>query len=70
MRWQGRRDSDDAGDRSYDEVGNNDGPGGSGTRFPVGGTGIIAILAIIGIAVLLGVDPRAILWRAGSAIQL
>ncbi len=80
MRWQGRRESGNVEDRRYDEGGYNDGSsGGSGTPFPggggfqipmgqggPGGIGIIGILVIVGIALLLGVDPRVILNGGGG----
>ena len=79
MRWQGRRESDNIEDRRYDEGGYNDGPGG-GFPFPggggfqipmgleggIGGGGIIGLLVIVGIALLLGVDPRVILGGGGG----
>ena len=79
MRWQGRRESDNIEDRRYDEGGYNDGPGG-GFPFPggggfqipmgqggIGGGGIIGLLVIVGIALLLGVDPRVILGGGAEA---
>jgi predicted metalloprotease len=78
MRWQGRRESDNIEDRRYDEGGYNDGPGG-GFPFPggggfqipmgqggIGGGGIVGLLVIVGIALLLGVDPRVILGGGGG----
>ncbi len=72
MRWQGRRESENVEDRR-DDSGYNDGsgggfgmpfPGGGGGGFQIpmgqggpGGIGIIGILVIVGIALLLGVDP-------------
>jgi uncharacterized protein len=74
MRWQGRRESDNVEDRR-DEDGGTDGspgfgipfPGGGGGGFQIpmgqggGGVGIIGIIVIVGIALLLGVDPRVLL---------
>ncbi len=77
MRWQGRPESDNIEDRRYGDGGYNDGPGG-GFPFPggggfqipmgqggLGGGGIVGLLVIVGIALLLGVDPRAILGGGG-----
>lgn len=80
MRWQGRRESDNVEDRRYDEGGYNDGPGGGGfgMPFPGGGgggfqipigqgaAGIAGVLVIVGIALLLGIDPRVILNGGGG----
>lgn len=75
MRWQGRRESENVEDRR-DDSGYGDGGGGFGMPFPggggggfqipmgqggAGGIGIVGMLIILGIALLLGVDPRAIL---------
>ncbi len=80
MRWQGRRESDNVEDRRNDSA-NDDGygggfgipfPGGGGGGFQIpmgggggGGVGIIGIIVIVGIALLLGVDPRVILSGGG-----
>src|SRR5208282_3030323 len=81
MRWQGRRESENVEDRR-DGSGYNDGsgggfgmpfPGGGGGGFQIpigqggpGGIGIIGILVIVGIALLLGVDPRVLLSGLGG----
>lgn len=77
MRWQGRRESDNVEDRRYDDGGYDDGtgggfgmpfPGGGGFQIPIGqggGISIIGLLVIVGIALLLGVDPRVILSGGG-----
>jgi len=78
MRWQGRPESDNIEDRRYGDGGYNDGPGG-GFPFPggggfqipmgqggLGGGGIVGLLVIVGIALLLGVDPRVILGGGGG----
>jgi predicted metalloprotease len=79
MRWQGRRESDNVEDRR--DGGDGDGPGGFGIPFPGGGgggfqipmggeggggLGIVGIIVIVGIALLLGVDPRVILNGGGG----
>lgn len=80
MRWQGRRESDNIDDLR-DQDGGGDGPGGGfgipfpgggGGGFPIpirqgGGGGLIAIIVIIGIALLLGVDPR-VLFDSGTEL--
>ncbi len=73
MRWQGRRESENVEDRR-DEDGGYEGGGGFGLPFPGGGgggfqipmgqgggIGIVGLIVIVGIALLLGVDPRVIL---------
>ncbi len=85
MRWQGRRESGNVEDRR-DDSGYNDGsgggfgmpfPGGGGGGFQIpmgqggpGGIGIIGILVIVGIALLLGVDPRVILSGGGGGMEM
>jgi len=80
MRWQGRRESENVEDRRDDGGSYNDGggigipfPGGGGGGFQIpmgqggsGGIGIVGILVIVGIALLLGVDPRLILSGGGA----
>jgi uncharacterized protein len=81
MRWQGRRESENVEDRRYDGGGGGDssgggfgipfpGGGGGGFQIPMGqgggGIGIIGIIVIVGIALLLGVDPRVILSGGGG----
>jgi uncharacterized protein len=78
MRWQGRRESENVEDRRDGGGDYGDGPGGFGTPFPGGGgfqipigqggggLGILGIIAIVGIALLLGVDPRVILGGGGG----
>jgi uncharacterized protein len=80
MRWQGRPESDNVEDRRYGDGGYNDGPGygmpfpgggGGGFQIPMGegglgGGGIVGLLVIVGIALFLGVDPRAILGGGGG----
>ena len=74
MRWQGRRESENVEDRRDEGGPDDDGGGGFGSPFPGGGgggfqipmgqgggVGIIGLIIIAGIALLLGVDPRAIL---------
>jgi uncharacterized protein len=78
MRWQGRPESDNVEDRRYGDGGYNDGSGGGGMPFPggggfqipigeggLGGGGIVALLVIVGLALLMGVDPRVILGGGG-----
>lgn len=70
MRWQGRRESDNVEDRRGDDSDDAGGgygipfPGGGGGGFQIpvgqGGGGLIGILVIVGIALLLGVDPRVL----------
>ena len=76
MRWQGRRESENIEDRRDDGGGYDDGPG-SGMPFPQGGGfpapmrqggGIVGILVILGIALLLGVDPRVLLQGGGMEL--
>ncbi len=81
MRWQGRRESDNIEDQRDDS--GSDGPGGFGLPFPSGGgggfqipmgqggggVGIIGVIVIVGIALLLGVDPRVLL-NGGGGIEL
>jgi uncharacterized protein len=79
MRWQGRPESDNIEDRRYgDGGGYSDGPGGGmpfpgggGFQIPIGegglgGGGIVALLVIVGLALLMGVDPRVILGGGGG----
>jgi uncharacterized protein len=81
MRWQGRRESENVEDRRYDGGGGGDdsgggfgipfpGGGGGGFQIPMGqgggGIGIIGIIVIVGVALLLGVDPRVILSGGGG----
>jgi uncharacterized protein len=81
MRWQGRRESENVEDRQ-DDSGYSDGggfgmpfPGGGGGGFQIpmggggtGGIGIVSLLVIVGIALLLGVDPRVILSGGEAGI--
>jgi uncharacterized protein len=80
MRWQGRRESENVEDRRYDGGGGDDGGGGFGIPFPGGGGGGfqipmgqggggVGIIVIVGIALLLGVDPRVIL-NGGGGMEL
>jgi uncharacterized protein len=88
MRWQGRRESDNVEDRR-DDGGGYSSPGGFGMPSPSeggsggfqipmgqgGGVGIIGIIVIVGIALLLGVDPSVLLnggadTGGGRQIQL
>ena len=79
MRWQGRRESENVEDRRDEGGADDDGsgggfgfPGGGGGEFQIpmgqggGGIGIIGLIIIAGIALLLGVDPRAILSGGGG----
>jgi len=81
MRWQGRRESENVEDRrdeggAYDDGGGGGfgfpfpGGGGGGFQIPMGqgggGIGVIGLIIIAGIALLLGVDPRAILSGGGG----
>jgi predicted metalloprotease len=80
MRWQGRRESDNVEDRRDDSGGPDSGggfgvpfPGGGGGGFQIpmgegGGVGIIGVIVIVGIALLLGVDPRVLLNGGGIEI--
>jgi uncharacterized protein len=80
MRWQGRRESDNVEDRRDDSGGPDSGggfgvpfPGGGGGGFQIpmgegGGLGIIGVIVIVGIALLLGVDPRVLLNGGGIEI--
>jgi uncharacterized protein len=71
MRWQGRRESDNIEDRRDDsgmpDTGSYGIPfpsGGGGFQIPMGqggGLGLVGIIVIVGIALLLGVDPRVLL---------
>ena len=82
MRWQGRRESDNVEDRRDDEGGYESGGGGFGLPFPGGGgggfqlpmgqgggVGIVGLIVIVGLALLLGVDPRVILNGGGGEMQ-
>jgi hypothetical protein len=83
MRWQGRRESENVEDRRSDGGGYEDGGGGFGIPFPGGGgggfqipmgqggggIGIVGMIVIVGIALLLGVDPRVIL-NGGSGMEM
>ncbi len=79
MRWQGRRESDNVEDLR-DQDGGGDGSsggfgipipgGGGGFSIPIGeagGGGLVAVLVIVGIGLLFGVDPRVLL---GNGMQL
>jgi uncharacterized protein len=80
MRWQGRPESDNVEDRRYGDGGYNDSSGGFGMPFPgsgggfqipmgqggLGGGGIVALIVIVGLALLMGVDPRVILGGGGG----
>ncbi len=76
MRWQGRRESENVEDRRDEGGGDDDGggfgtpfPGGGGFQIPLGqggGVGIVGLIVIVGIALLLGVDPRVILGGGGA----
>jgi hypothetical protein len=76
MRWQGRRESENVEDRrdegGYDADGGGGSPfpGGGGFQIPMGqgggGLGIVGVIVIVGIALLLGVDPRVILGGGGG----
>ncbi len=79
MRWQGRRESENVEDRRDEGGADQDGgdgdgfpfPGGGGGGFQIpmgqgGGIGIVGLIIIAGIALLLGVDPRAILNGGGE----
>jgi hypothetical protein len=79
MRWQGRRESDNVEDRrddgGYEGGGGFESPfpggGGGGFQIPMGqggGVGIVGLIVIVGIALLLGVDPRVILNGGGDEI--
>jgi uncharacterized protein len=83
MRWQGRRESENVEDRRNDDGGYEGGggfgfPGGGGFQIPMGqggGVGIVGLIVIVGLALLLGVDPRVILgggneMPGGRQIQL
>jgi predicted metalloprotease len=86
MRWQGRRESENVEDRRYDDGGYDSGPSGGGFGFPFpggggggfqipmgqggGGVGLIGIIVIVGIALLLGVDPRVILGGGGGGMEM
>ncbi len=87
MRWQGRRESENVEDRRDEDGGYEGGggfglplPGGGGGGFQIpmgqgGGIGIVGLIVIVGIALLLGVDPRVILgggeeMPGGRQIQL
>ncbi len=85
MRWQGRRESENVEDRRDDGGYEGGGlglpfPGGGGFQIPMGqgggsGIGIVGLIVIVGIALLLGVDPRVILnggdeMPGGRQIQL
>jgi uncharacterized protein len=85
MRWQGRRESDNVEDRRDDSGGSDGsggggfgipfpggGGGGGGFQIPMGeggGVGIIGVIVIVGIALLLGVDPRVLL-NGGGGIEM
>jgi uncharacterized protein len=79
MRWQGRRESENVEDRRDEEGGYDGGgggfrlpfPGGGGGGFQIpmgqgGGVGIVGLIVIVGLALLLGVDPRVILGGGGE----
>lgn len=82
MRWQGRRESDNIEDHRYDDGGYDEGQGGGGYGggwggmpfpgggggfpIPMGGGGIIGILVILGLALLLGADPRVLMGGGGG----
>ncbi len=85
MRWQGRRESENVEDRRSDD-GGGDGEGGGGFSLPFpsggggfqipmgqgggGGAGLIGIIVIVGIALLLGVDPRVLLGGGGGGMEI
>ncbi len=78
MRWQGRRESENVEDRRDDDGGYDGGggfglpfPGGGGGGFQIpmgqgGGLGVVGVIIIVGIALLMGVDPRVILSGGGE----
>ncbi len=86
MRWQGRRESENVEDRRCDDGGYSGGAGGGGFGIPFpggggggfqipmgqggGGVGIIGLIVIVGIALLLGVDPRVILGGGGGGMEM
>ncbi len=82
MRWQGRRESENVEDRREEGGGYDDGggggfgspfPGGGGFQIPMGqggGVGVVGLIVIVGIALLLGVDPRVILGGGGGEDQM
>ena len=69
MKWQGQRESDNVEDRRDEDGGGRGGgfgipfpgSGGGGFQIPTTGGGLIGMLVIVGIALLLGVDPRILL---------
>ena len=79
MRWQDKPESENVEDRRDEEPGpqggggfNFPGGGGGGFPFPIpmgqgGGVGIIGVLVIVGIALLLGVDPRILMGGGGGS---
>jgi len=72
MRWQGRRESENVEDRRDEDGGFGGGyPGGGGFQIPLGqggGLGIVGVIVIVGIALLLGIDPRVILQGGGEGL--
>ncbi len=78
VQWRGRRESDNVEDRRGEGGGGFQFPGGSGGGLPFpmpggrkgGGIGIVGLLIMLGIALLLGINPLDILTGGGNQFPM